>query len=323
MPVEPMPTGEYRMLAQRQSDEQAQHRGVVSAAEVAEYDQHDEEARTIGDVRLAAMLFGALISAAIAWTAEDLANTEDGHNKWLIFVLVAAVLGAASGEAFGFGLSRWREVVRFHDVVRKRLWFSVLTVLVVAVGLMASTNFLFDKGTLSVRGIMLSGIAIIGGTSTALTLAAIKQVVGHPLPGPAGQQLDSLLRFRRMVSRLLSQLGLLVLLVMAVNAASLGFGVGNQPDRGVVIFSGAVASFVVGTMYVPTASTLRRRAVLFVDRNFSLAKVGKSELIDAADERSKLEKLLGLDQTTFGELKAAFVVLTPVVLSVIASSVKL
>jgi hypothetical protein len=90
-----------------------------------------------------------------------------------------------------------------------------------------------------------------------------------------------------------------------------------------VIFSGAVASFVVGTMYVPTASTLRRRSVLFVDRNFSLAKVGKAELIDAADERSKLEKLLGLDQTTFGELKAAFVVLTPVVLSVIASSVKI
>jgi hypothetical protein len=322
MPVEPMPTGEYRVLQQRQSDEAQTHRGVISADQVAEYDQHDEEARTIGDVRLAAMLVGAAISAAIAWTSEDQVSGKEAHTNWLIFVLVAAVLGAVSGEAFGFGLSRWREVVRIHEVQRVKLWFSVLTVLLVAVALMATTNLLFDNGALTKRGIALSGIAILGGTSTALTLAAVKQVVGHPLPGPAGQQLDALLRFRRMVSRLLSQLGLLVLLVMAVNGASIGFG-SKDVDSGVVIFSGAVASFVVGTMYVPTASTLRRRAVLFVERNFSLADVGKAELIEAAEERSKLEKLLGLDQTTFGEFKAAFVVLTPVVVSVIASSVKI
>ena len=47
MPVEPMPTGEYRLLQQRQPDETQVHRGVVSAEQVAEYDQHDEEARTM------------------------------------------------------------------------------------------------------------------------------------------------------------------------------------------------------------------------------------------------------------------------------------
>jgi hypothetical protein len=322
MPVEPMPTGEYRLLRQSQTSEGPPPRGVVPAEQVAEYDHHDEEARTIGDVRLAAMLIGALAAGGIAWTNRDWGTADDGHTKWLIFVLVSAVLGAVSGEAFGFGLSRWREVVRHHEVVRHRLWLSVLTVLLVAVGLMASTNLLFEERTLTGRGIALSLIAIVGGTSTALTLAAIKQVVGHPLPGAAGQQLDTLLRFRRMVSRLLSQLGMLVLLVMAVNGASVAFG-STKVDQGVVIFSGAVASFVVGTMYVPTASTLRRRAVLFVDRNFSLAQVGKAGLIEAAEERSKLEKLLGLDQTTFGELKAAFVVLTPIVVSVVASAVKI
>ena len=88
------------------------------------------------------------------------------------------------------------------------------------------------------------------------------------------------------------------------------------------VFSGVVASFVIATIYVPTASALRRRGSIFVEQNFSLADAGTAELVDKAEERQKLEKMLGLDQTTFGELKAGFVVLTPIVVAFLASFLK-
>jgi hypothetical protein len=357
MPVEPVPTGEFRVVSQRRATEvlpQLQAieigsppqpievvaprgevvpprgevvpprgevvpprgevvppRGEV-AAPVIPVDYHDPEARTIGDFRLLAMLVGAVGSGAIAWT-----NPDRDDQGWLIFVLIAALLGAASGEAFGFGLSRWRELERLHVIKTWWVSFSVLTVLAIAGGLVAATPYLVGGHSLSIRGALLSAVAIIGGMPIAASLAAAKQVAGDQLPGSPGQQLDILLRLRRMCARMVSQLGLLVLLVMGVNAAALDFGRELQP--GVVIYSGAVASFVVGAMYVPTASTLRRRGVLFVERHFSLDNVPLAELITAADERTKLEKLLSLDQTTFGELKAGLVVLTPVVLGFVAT----
>ena len=195
----------------------------------------------------------------------------------------------------------------------------MLIVLLVAAGLVASTPYLFDGSeNLTENGIALSALAVLGGLPIALTLAAIKQVVADPLPGNAGQQLDALLRLRRMAARMLSQLGLLVLLVMGVNAAALSWGLERQ-NPNVVIFSGVVASFVVGMMYVPSASTLRKRGAIYVERYFPLGNVSTGQLITAADDRVKLEKMLGLDQTTFGELKAGFVVLTPVVVGVVAS----
>ncbi|WP_144123207.1 hypothetical protein [Catellatospora sichuanensis] len=283
--------------------------GVVAAAHQA--DAREARGWSIGDFRLLTMLVGALIGAGIAWSSEKHPMT---------FVVVAALLGAAAGEAFGFGLSRWAEVRRLHTIVKWRVWFSVGTVLVVAGALVYATPFVLrsDSGAdnLTSRGVALSALAIFGGLTSAATLAAVKQVVADPLPGTPGQQLDALLRLRRMCSRMLSQLGILVLLVMAVNATAIGFG--PKLDKGVVLYSGVVASFVVGTMFAPTAATLRRRGQLYLERHFSLGEVPTGELIEAAENKAKLEKLLGLDQTTFGELKAGLVVLSPVVAGLIA-----
>jgi hypothetical protein len=317
MPVERMPTGEFRMVQLKPRD--------FTEPVVAQEDRPDVRS-SVGDIRLFTMVLGGLIGAGVAATSYSVGD----RDKWLIFAIIAALLGIASGEAFGFGLSRWAEVKQYHTIKRWKVWFSLTTVLLLACGLIAATPFIFgDKSlaqtaptdNLTPNGVALSALAILGGLSTAATLAAIKQVVADPLPGSPGQQLDALLRLRRISSRLLSQLGLLVLLVMAVNAAALGWGEATQ-DRNVVIFSGVVASFVVATMYVPTASNLRRRGSLYVDRHFALDGVAPSALITAADDRIKLEKMLGLDQTTFGELKAGLVVLTPVVVGILASLVK-
>lgn len=344
MPVEPLPTGEYRVIQQRHPDphqpgapvhppggladavayaepERAPlHGGVVAAAAAA--DAREASNWSIGDFRLLTMMIGTVVGGGIALTNSSRADR-------MIFVLVAALLGAASGEAFGFGLSRWVEVRGMHVIVRRRVWFSVLTVIAVAAALIAATPVLLpevsggaalsilDEKNLTGRGIALSALAIIGGLPTAATLAAVKQVAADPLPGTPGQQLDALLRLRRMCARMLSQLGILVLLVMGVNAAARTVGTVDL-DPGVVIFSGVVASFVVGTMYAPTAATLRRRGQIFVERHFALDQVPVAELVEAAENKGKLEKLLSLDQTTFGELKAGLVVLSPVVAGAVA-----
>ncbi|MEU7826623.1 hypothetical protein [Catellatospora sp. NPDC049133] len=285
------------------------HGGVVAAAHEAE--AREERGWSIGDFRLLTMLVGALIGAGIAWSSPKHPMT---------FVVVAALLGAAAGEAFGFGLSRWAEVRRLHVIVKRRVWLSVGSVLVLAGALVYATPFVLrsDSGAdnLTSRGVALSALAIFGGLTSAATLAAVKQVVADPLPGTPGQQLDALLRLRRMCARMMSQLGILVLLVMAVNAAALDWGAAL--DKGVVLYSGVVASFVVGAMFAPTAATLRRRGQLYLERHFSLDEVATGELIEAAENKAKLEKLLGLDQTTFGELKAGLVVLSPVVAGLIA-----
>ena len=344
MPVEPLPTGEYRVIQQRhpdphqpgapvhpsggpagglgytEPDRAAAHGGVVAAAAAAE--AREESNWSIGDFRLATMLVGTVVGGGIALT-------NGSRDDRLVFVIVAALLGAASGEAFGFGLSRWVEVRRMHRIVKRRVWFSVLTVIEVAAALVAATPVLLpevaggvgqgfiDAKNLTERGIALSALAIIGGLPSAATLAAVKQVAADPLSGTPGQQLDALLRLRRMCARMLSQLGILVLLVMGVNAAARTVGT-VELDPGVVIFSGVVASFVVGTMYAPTAATLRRRGQIFVERHFALDHVPVAELVDAAENKGKLEKLLSLDQTTFGELKAGLVVLSPVVAGAVA-----
>lgn len=296
-----------------------QQRSLAYTAPEAQIEDDETPGPTVGvgDIRLVTMVLGAVIGAAIAATSHPASRAD--QQKWLIFALIATLLGVAAGESFGFGMSRWAEVKEFHVIKRWRVWLSVLIVLLIAAGLVAATPYIFHGArNLTKNGISLSALAIIGGLPIALTLAAIKQVVADPLRGSAGQQLDALLRLRRMAARMLSQLGLLVLLVMGVNAAAYDWGT-NQQDPNVVIYSGVVASFVVGMMFVPTASTLRKRGAIYVERYFPLGNVPTGQLIIAADDRQKLEKMLGLDQTTFGELKAGFVVLTPVVVGLVAS----
>ncbi|WP_433061344.1 hypothetical protein [Dactylosporangium sp. CS-033363] len=273
----------------------------------------DAEETITGELRLLAMLAGAVLGTLIAWTSP-------GHQhepRWVLFAILAAVLGAASGEAFGFGAARWRDIGLLHRVRLYQVLHLVLASVAVAVGLVAATPYVLGQQGLTGRGVALSAIAICGALPSAATLGAVHRVARRPLTGTPGEQLGTLLGLRKLVSRLLNQLGFLVLLVTLVNGAATGWGA-DLPTS-VVLFSGAVASFVVGVMYVPASTTLRRRCALFVDRHFPLSEVPIEELVDKADERSKLEKLLGIDQTTFGELRSGLVIVSPFVVSALAA----
>lgn len=267
-----------------------------------------------GEIRLLATLLGGLTGGAVAVT-----NPDGGEGtRWVLFVVLSTLLGAASGESFDFALARWRELVARHPLRLYQVAPTMMSVVVVAAGLMAATPHFVGAGGLNWRGGVLAGIAVVGGLPAA-TLGAVQRMCRERLPGPPGAQLDLLMVLRRHTARLLNQLGLLVVLVMAVNGAATGWA--QQLSPNVVIFSGAVASLVVGTMYVPASAALRRRAALFVEEHLCLEEVPVERLVAAAQERATLERLLGVDQTTFGELKSGLVIMTPFVVSALAALV--
>lgn len=268
-----------------------------------------------GELRLVATMLGGVAGGLIA-----LSNPQrDGSTRWLLFVVLATLLGAASGESFDFAAARWRELARRHDLRLRQVSPTVMSVVMVAAGLIAATPHFVGGSGLTWRGGALAGLAVIGGLPAAATLGAVQRLCRDPLPGSPGEQLDLLMVLRRHTLRLLNQLGLLVVLVMAVNGAATGWGQSLPPT--VVIFSGAVASLVVATMYVPASAALRRRGSLFIEAHFRLAGVPVERLVAAAGERADLERLLGIDQTTFGELRSGFVIMTPFVVSALAALV--
>ncbi|WP_238009092.1 hypothetical protein KZZ52_25650 [Dactylosporangium sp. AC04546] len=53
-----------------------------------------------------ATLGGAVLGSVIAWTSPG----TQGEPRWVLVAVLAALLGAASGEAFGCGAARWRDL---------------------------------------------------------------------------------------------------------------------------------------------------------------------------------------------------------------------
>ena len=96
----------------------------------------------------------------------------------------------------------------------------VAVVVGLAVGLLAAAPQFIGDNVVTSRGWWISAIAIVGALPTAASLAAIQRLARKPLPGPVGAQLSLLMHLRRTLSRLLNELGLLVILVMAVNGAA-------------------------------------------------------------------------------------------------------
>jgi hypothetical protein len=269
-----------------------------------------------GELRFLAMVVGAGLGGLIAWSnPHRVAGTE-----FTIFAVLAVILGAASGEVFGFGVSRWREVLVGHPTVRVRHCVPALLAVASVAGLLiGAAPFVVGRELIPERSLTLAGLALFGALPAAGALAAVQRCTRLPLAGPPGAQLGALLTLRRLLSSLLNQLGLLVVLVMLANGAATQWG--TELPTTVVIFSGTVSSLIVGAAYVPAASSLRRRASYFVDEFFALDDAPVADLVQRADDRIRLEKMLGTDRTTFDDFKAGLVILAPILASAAAAVV--
>ena len=261
-------------------------------------------------LRTLATLLGGAAGLGIAWTNPD----RFVQDEWYAWAALATLLGLVAGSSFASGIARRRDVNAIQRVSSARVAVPVAFFLALSVGAVQLAEILVGPAV-SWRGFAFAGLAIIGATPAGATLAAIRVLALDGLRGSAGAQLAGLIRLRRLLTRVLAVLGSLVALVTLVNAAGLDWGAGNSIPASAVIVAGGAGTILVALLYIPTAALLRRRSAAFIDEQFPLDGLERSALVAGAEDRIKLEAILGLDRTTLGELQAALLIVAPLLAS--------
>lgn len=83
---------------------------------------------------------------------------------------------------------------------------------------------------------------------------------------------------------------------------------------------GAAGSLLVGLAYLPSAAALRNRGQVLCDELFPLRKADEATtVLRVAEERQRLEQLLGVDRSGFAELQSGLIILGPVLASAAAA----
>jgi len=261
--------------------------------------------------RSALMVLGGVAGLGVAWTDPDRGSAP----QWYIWAAIAILLGIVSGSSLGSGVARRHDVNEIEPVSLLRVLPSLSFFLLLAiVAFPLSTLFLGDRA-LTWRGVAFAVIAIVGALPAGGALATIRVLALRGLHGTVGRQLTGLLVLRRLLGRLLTILGSLVVLVTLVNAAALKWGHGRTIPSGAVLFVGAAGAVLTAIVYIPTATLLRRRCAVFIDQHFSLDGVSRADLVAAVEERTKMEELLGVNRTTLGELQAGLLIIFPLLAS--------
>ncbi|NUR26638.1 MAG: hypothetical protein HOV83_12475 [Catenulispora sp.] len=238
---------------------------------------------------------------------------------WPVWAVLAVSLSGAAGLVAVYGLASW------HGLSRTRPLPWRATILPTA-GIVAGVPLTLVAGELLAaspgsgwRGDVLVMLTVAGGACAGLAMFGLRAVV-LALPVATGDvaaledAVVEAIALRRLLQRLASALGWLV----ALSTLALGAGISlsdNAPRELVVVFGGA-GSAMVATFYAPAAVAMRVHgerlvAAIFAERTPDDA----TELVDRVEKRMKLESLIGVDRTLFGDLQAAIPVLGPLVVA--------
>jgi hypothetical protein len=273
-------------------------------------------ASTGGMWRFLLALVGGAGGFAIVWMHPNRLDA-----AWYPWAALGTVLGVLAGWSFGSGLARFNEVVALQPMRRHRVLPAVLLMALVAFGALP-LSYVVLRSFVTWQGQALAALAAVGALPAGAAMVAIRILAIDGLVGPVGRRLDVLLRLRQSLSRLILIFGsLFVVLTLSAYGPS-GFAVamhpptpGQHPRTSLIIYTGLTAAAVIALMYLPTADVLRRRSLRFIDEEFSLDGVDHAHLVQAAEDRSRLEVILGLERTTFAQIQNALVILSPVLAS--------
>ena len=255
--------------------------------------------------RLALVVVGAAAGFAVVWTHPD-----RGHESWYAWAALGTMLGGVSGWSFGSGIARYRDVVALQPVRAIRI-LPALVLMGLSVGVALALYFVVVGPSVIAQGLALAGVSGVGALPVGAAVVAIRVLSIDGVVGTAGRRLDSLLRLRRLLSSLNAMFGMLVVSVTLYMAAQRLLASEKEVPASLVIYTGVAAAVVVASVYLPTAAVLRRRCRMFIDEEFSLDNVDREHLIQAAEDRHRLEVLLGLHRTTLAELQNALVIVAP------------
>lgn len=268
------------------------------------------------------VVLGPVLGLALGtWIA--LASPYREAPGWPAWAALAVALTTAAGAVFVYGLERWAEL-RELRVIRLRALLHLILGLVALAALLLAAQVPLTGGTGSWRaGDLVAMMLMGGGPALGVMLAVRLAAGGDELSSTPGGQVADLIALRRLLQRLLPALGSLVALsTLALGAAMAmgpeppaGSGVAALPEEAVTFF-GAGGSLLVGLAYLPSATALRNRGQALSDDLFPLRKAEEAAaVLRLAEERQRLEQLLGVDRSAFGELQSGLIILGPLLAS--------
>jgi hypothetical protein len=178
--------------------------------------------------------------------------------------------------------------------------------------------------------VLLISVLILGGVPAAGAIEGIRHAANSKLvSGTKGKQVVVLVGLRQLLQRLLAAVGSLVALsTLAIGASStleqsLAAGSGQSaaatlPPQFVLVFGGA-GSLLVAVFYVPAAGALERRGQSLSAELFPLNEANEaSAILSLAENRNKLEQLLGVGHGAFADLQTGLAILGPLLASAAA-----
>jgi hypothetical protein len=255
------------------------------------------------------MLFGGAVGFAIVWFHPD-----HGRDVWWAWATFGTLVGVLSGASFGGGIARCREVAAIQPVRWRRVVPMVLAMGLVAVAALPLAVVIVRQGAIW-SGLAIAGLAIIGALPAGVAVVGIRVIAIDGLTGTVGHRLAGLLRLRRLLSHLNTVFGSLVVALTLFTAAQRTLKTGDEVPASLVIYTGAACAVVVALVYLPTAALLRRRCLRFIDEELPLDDVDRAGLVKAAEDRHRLEAILGLHRTTMAELQNGLVIVSPLLAS--------
>jgi hypothetical protein len=253
---------------------------------------------------------------------------------WPVWAPIVVALTTTAGSVFPYGLNRWAELarllqghtVRVRDVAPRVTTIATVTLLVV----LGSTRSPGPAQT-DWRGVALVIVLLLGGAPAAGVMEGVRRAADNAsVSDTGGGQVALLVGLRQLLQRLLAAVGSLVALwtfalgaVLALHRsvpAGSGHGVVTQAPPQFVVISGGVGSLLVALFYVPAATALQRRGQGLCDQLFPLDQAKEaSTILSLAEDRHKLEQLLGMDRGVVADLQTGLAILGPLLASAAAA----
>src|SRR6266487_3344266 len=278
-------------------------------------------------VRLSAVGLGFAFGFVIILTP----STCRSAPLWVVWASLAVALTSAAGAVFGYGLARWSDLsalrpIRMRDVI---VPVASLTTSAAAVGVasVALTVTAHRAGTdwSAVRGWALVSAAVVGAGPAVTVMYGVRHAASNgSAAGARGEQVGALVTLRRLLQRLLTAVGSLVALSTLALGAALAEGCarsgeGQLPPQTVLIFGG-VGSVLVALAYGPASTALNNRGQRLCDELFPLSEADEpAAILSRAEDRNKLEQLLGVDRSIVADLQTGLVILGPLIASAAAT----
>jgi hypothetical protein len=284
-------------------------------------------------VRGSAVVLGFVFGVVIVLTP----STSRDAPLWVVWASLAVALASAAGVVFGYGLARWAELsamcpIRVRDVVVPAAGLMTVGVLAALTSVVLTvTAHRAGAGWSAVRGWGLTSAASLGAVPAVAVMYGIRHAVGNgPAAGTGGELVATLVALRRLLQRLLAAVGSLVALSTLALGASLALqqslatgsahsGAAQLAPQTVLIFGGA-GSALVALAYGPASTALKNRGQHLCDELFPLHEADEAAaILSRAEDRNKLEQLLGVDRSIAADLQTGLAILGPLIASAAAA----